>query len=177
MKILDGMKAAESIRKIDKEVIIIFITNMSEYAIKGYTVNALSYLLKPVPYFAFTQEIIKSIDKISKKQDRKSIVIRVAGNYRKIAVDEILYLESIKHDLVLYLNDEKIVFKGTLKKMEELLGKYNFNRTNSCYLVNLAHVDGVKNDFLTIGNHELKISRPRKKQFMESLTSFIGRQI
>lgn len=53
MKHLDGMTTAERIRQMDAEVILIFITNMAQYAIRGYSVGALDYVLKPVPYFAF----------------------------------------------------------------------------------------------------------------------------
>ena len=59
MKRLDGMKTAEKIRALDKDVILIFITNMSNYAVKGYQVDALSFLLKPLPYFAFSVELKK----------------------------------------------------------------------------------------------------------------------
>lgn len=59
MKFMDGMAAAEEIRKMDSEVIIIFITNMTQYAIRGYEVDALDYMLKPVNYFAFSQNWIK----------------------------------------------------------------------------------------------------------------------
>ena len=55
MRFVDGMTAAEEIRKMDSEVIIIFITNMAQYAIRGYEVGALDYILKPVTYFAFSQ--------------------------------------------------------------------------------------------------------------------------
>ena len=55
MKHLDGMETARRVRELDKDVIIVFITNMAQYAIGGYAVGALDYVLKPVPYFAFSQ--------------------------------------------------------------------------------------------------------------------------
>jgi len=57
MKKLDGMRAAQKIREFDFDVNIIFITNMAQYAISGYSVGALSFLLNPLPYFAFSQEL------------------------------------------------------------------------------------------------------------------------
>ena len=56
MKYMDGMTAAEQIRKLDSEVIIMFITNMTQYAIRGYEVDALDYVVKPVEYFSFSQK-------------------------------------------------------------------------------------------------------------------------
>ena len=60
MAFLNGMKAAEKIRELDKDVIIIFITNMPQYAIQGYKVNALDYMLKPISYFSFSESMGKS---------------------------------------------------------------------------------------------------------------------
>ena len=59
MSAMDGMSAAEEIRKKDSDVVIIFITNMPQYAIRGYAVEALDYVLKPVSYFAFSQRLSK----------------------------------------------------------------------------------------------------------------------
>lgn len=177
MKRLDGMSAALKIREFDPDVIIIFITNMSQYAIKGYTVDALSFLLKPVPYFAFVQELRKSLDKINKLKQKKYILIPDENGIKKISSSEILYIESIKHDLLIVTKDKSYRIRGTLKNMEEELQKYSFNRSNNCYLVNLAYVDGVVDDFVVIRNEKLKISRPRKKQFMEELATFLGGKI
>ena len=62
MKHLDGMETAQRIRELDKDVVLIFITNMAQYAIKGYAVGALDYVLKPVPYFAFSQQLQKAVE-------------------------------------------------------------------------------------------------------------------
>ena len=63
MKRLDGMSAAERIRLLDADVVLIFVTNMAQYAIRGYAVDALDFLLKPVPYFAFSQEMAHYLGK------------------------------------------------------------------------------------------------------------------
>lgn len=70
MKFMDGMSAAEEIRKVDTEVIIIFITNMAQYAIRGYAVDALDYVLKPVSYFAFSQRLSRAIGRMKKERQR-----------------------------------------------------------------------------------------------------------
>ena len=70
MKFMDGMSAAEEIRKVDTEVVIIFITNMAQYAIRGYAVDALDYVLKPVSYFAFSQRLSRAIGRMKKTRDK-----------------------------------------------------------------------------------------------------------
>lgn len=67
MKFMDGMMAAEEIRKVDTEVIIIFITNSPQYAIKGYAVDALDYVLKPVSYYAFSQRLGRAVERVARR--------------------------------------------------------------------------------------------------------------
>jgi DNA-binding LytR/AlgR family response regulator len=173
MKRLDGMKAAEKIRLFDNEVIIIFITNMAQYAISGYNVGALSFLLKPLPYFAFTQELNKSIERINKRQ-QKSILVPSENGITKINSQDILYIESIRHDLNIYTTNNTYTMRGTLKKIEEQLSKHNFYRCNNGYIVNLSFVSAVIDEEAHVGKYRLKISRPRRKSFMEALTQYIG---
>ena len=67
MKHLDGMETARRVRELDKDVIIVFITNMAQYAIGGYAVGALDYVLKPVPYFAFSQQLRKVEEQLRRR--------------------------------------------------------------------------------------------------------------
>jgi DNA-binding LytR/AlgR family response regulator len=173
MKRLDGMKAAQRIREFDSDVIIIFITNMAQYAISGYSVGALSFLLKPLPYFAFSQELSKSIERLEKRK-QKSILIPTEKGFIKINTLEILYIESFRHDLKIYTLSGLREVRGTLKKMEEVLHDMHFFRCNNGYLVNLAYVSSVIDEDAYVGKYRLKISRPRKKSFMEALTQYIG---
>lgn len=173
MKRLDGMSAAHKIRQYDAEVIIIFITNMAQYAIHGYNVGALSFLLKPLPYFAFTQELTKSIDRLRKKK-QKALLVPTDNGMIKLSSLEITYIESFGHDLIIHVKDNSYIVRGTIKKMEEELNGLSFYRCNHGYLVNLTYVQGVKDDDVIIGEDRLKISRPRKKAFLSALTQYIG---
>lgn len=173
MKRLDGMSAAKKIRKFDEDVIIIFITNMAKYAINGYSVGAFNFLLKPLPYFAFSQELSKSIERLKGKV-HKSILVPTKDAIIRVNCKEITYIESSGHNLVINTKDHQFNMRGTLKKMEEDLTDFHFFRCNNGYLVNLAYVSGAKHDDVIVGNARLKISRPRKKKFMEALTNYIG---
>jgi DNA-binding LytR/AlgR family response regulator len=68
MEHVDGMTTAKRIREVDKDVVLVFITNSPQYAIVGYQVAALSYLLKPVPYFAFSEELARCLDQVRKRE-------------------------------------------------------------------------------------------------------------
>lgn len=176
MRLLDGMTAAKHIRELDKDVIIIFVTNMSQYAVKGYEVDALSFLLKPITYFAFSQELKRAIDKI---QDRENnyFMFSTKDETIRLHTSEILYVESMKHKLIIHTKQKQYIINGTMRDIESKLSKYNFFRCNNCYLVNLARVTGVKDNFAIVDDHELLISRPRKKAFLEALTKYFGDMI
>lgn len=79
MKEMDGMEAARRIRERDDKVVIIFITAAPQYAISGYEVRALSYLLKPLPWFAFSQELKKSIDMVRRNDDDSMLMTPAKG--------------------------------------------------------------------------------------------------
>jgi DNA-binding LytR/AlgR family response regulator len=173
MKRQNGMDTAKKIRTFDQEVIIIFITNMSQYAIKGYAVNALSFLLKPVPYFAFSQELEKSIKRCDSKKGG-SVLVPTSKGLIKLDTKNILFIESIKHQLYIHTKKDVYIIRDTMKHMEEELKKYHFYRCHSGYLVNFLQVDSIVKDEVIINNQYIKISRPRKKEFIEAFTNYLG---
>lgn len=173
MKFMDGMTAAEHIRKIDQSVIIIFITNMAQYAIRGYAVNALDYILKPITYFAFSEKFKRAIA-LFKQREKKYITLKIDGGIARLPLNEIYYMESMKHRIIVHTETMDYSMICTMKEMEERLADDNFFRCNNCYLVNLALVERVYNNEVILGEHKLQISRPRRKVFMAALTDYMG---
>jgi DNA-binding LytR/AlgR family response regulator len=173
MKFVDGMSAAEEIRKMDSEVIIIFITNMAQYAIRGYAVDALDYVLKPVSYFAFSQRLSRAINRM-KKRETKMISISIRGGTVRLDAANIYYIESQGHNLIFYTSTGSYEAVGTMRDAEEKLTDLNFFRGNKGYLINLSHVEGVKEGCAIVKGNSLLLSRARKKVFMEALTRYWG---
>lgn len=173
MKFIDGMTAAEEIRKVDSTVAIIFITNAPQYAIRGYEVGALDYILKPVPYFTFSQKLGRAVEKL-KKRERKWITVQVKGGVMRMELADIYYIESQGHDLIYHTKDGTPVAGSTMKSVEDTMTEMDFFRINKCYLVNLEHVEGVQDKYAVVHGERLLISRPRMKQFMQELTRYWG---
>ena len=173
MKFMDGMMAAEEIRKVDTEVIIIFITNSPQYAIKGYAVDALDYVLKPVPYFAFSQQLMKAVTRLEKRAKRY-LTVPVEGGLRRLDTASIYYLESEGHRVHFYTDEGDFSAPGALKTFEEKLAACPFARCNSGYLVNLAQVRELRQSTVQVGPCELQVSRPKRKAFLAALTDYIG---
>ncbi|MBB1482579.1 response regulator transcription factor [Tessaracoccus sp. MC1865] len=171
---LDGFATARLIREVDPGVILIFVTNMAQFAIKGYEVDALSYLLKPVPYFAFSQELKRSLERLDKARD-EHIMLGVGGEMLRVDLADVIYIESIKHRLVFHMVDEKLSMIGTLKEMATQLEPRGFYRSNSFLLVNLRHVEGFSgSESKHTGGVSLPVSRARKKPFLEALSAYFG---
>ena len=170
---LDGMETARRIRELDSDVLLIFITNMAQYAIKGYAVGALDYVLKPVPYFAFSQQLQKAVNQLAKRT-RHYLAVPVDGGMRRLDAATIYYIESEGHRVHFYTEDGDFSAPGALKAMEEKLTGRLFARCNSGYLVNLAQVSGVQQNTVQVGPHELQISRPKRRAFLAALADYIG---
>lgn len=173
MRFMDGMSAAEEIRKVDPEVVIIFITNMSQYAIRGYAVDALDYVLKPVSYFAFSQRLDRAIARM-KKRVNQFLAIPVKGGIQKVNVKHVYYIESQGHNLIFHTETEDLVSNGTMKETEESLKGLHFCIASKGILVNLERVDGIRDGCAVVNGEKLTISRSRKNSFMDSLTNYIS---
>lgn len=170
---MDGMTAAEHIRRLDKEVVLIFITNMAQFAIRGYAVDAMDYVLKPVPYFAFSQALQKAASRL-KKRSKVFLHLPTEKGVIRLDIAEIYYIESEGHKQHVWAESGDWLLAGTLKAMEERLAPSGFARCNNGYLVNLAQVIRVQQNEVMVGPYALQISRPKKKSFLEALTDYIG---
>lgn len=177
MNFMDGMSAAEEIRKIDSEVVIIFITNLAQYAIKGYEVDALDYILKPISYFQFSERLNRAVERM-KRRETQYLTIKVkGGGFRRFIVSEIYYVESLGHDLIFYTKEGDFHTIGTMKELEKQLSAYHFFRAHKGYLVNLEHVEGMNENCAIVKGNELLVSRPKRKVFMEALANYWGEVI
>ena len=172
MRYMDGMSAAEAIRAVDKEVVIIFITHTPQYAIRGYAVEALDYIVKPVSYFAFSQRLSRAIARM-KKREQKSVIISVKGGVVRLAIHSIYYIESQGHAIIYHTTQGDYVTSGTLKDAEEALSNLHFFRGSKWYLINLSQVEGLEEGSAKLkGGTVVPLSRGRKKEFMEALAQY-----
>lgn len=174
MKHLDGMAAAEKIRKVDSDVIIIFITSTVQYAVQGYAVDALGYVLKPVPYTQFEQLFDKAITRVNAKKQHVYVKVSVDDKQMKLDCDTISYIESQRNNVIIHTDDMDYTTIGPLKRFDEMLMEHGFSKCHNAYIVNLSRVEAVqKEEVLLTNGVALPISRARKKEFMAALTEDI----
>ena len=173
MRFMDGMTAAEKIRELDQEVVIIFITNMPQFVMKGYAVDALDYVLKPVNYFAFSQRIDRAISRMSRRREQY-LTVPVRGGIRKLSVSNILYVEVQDHDLLFHTRNESILTRGSLAEVEAKLGNAGFFRCNKYCLVNLAFADSLQGIDLVVAGEHIQVSRAKKKAVLDALNNYLN---
>lgn len=173
MPLLNGVEASKKLREIDSEVTLIFITSLAQYAIKGYEVNAFDFILKPVAYYNFAMKLTRALDKLS-KEDAKTLVINNKSSIKKIKVRKIYYIEVNEHKLIFHTIEGNFTTYGTLKTYIEILKNDSFALCNQCYFVNLKYVTEVKDNIVRVGNDDLQISRPKRKDFIHALNLYFS---
>ena len=173
---LDGMETARRIRRQDPDVTLVFITNLARYAIHGYEVDASDFILKPLEYDRFRVRMDKLAARLARKQGA-FVVLPLAEQKIRVAVDDILYAEVVDHDLQVVTARQRYLMRCSLQEMERMVEGQGFSRCNRCYLVNLRRVTGVEKDAVRVGEHVLPISRPRKKQFLRELSDCLGAEL
>lgn len=172
---INGMEAAKRLREIDSQVVLIFVTNMAQFAVKGYEVDALDYLVKPVHYGDFQLKLHRAVSRL--KEAQEAILIQRQSGILKLRVQEIGYIEVRGHTLIFHTDMGEINGSGTLNELENKLKGKGFLRCNKCYLVNQKYIAAVQGYTLVMAQgEELQISRPRKKTFMNELAETMGNE-
>ncbi len=173
MPFINGMEAAQGVRQLDEEVPIIFITNMPQYAIEGYKVRALDYMLKPVKWTSFSETISRALRYIHTNEPEHIYIIRSEGR-RRIDIARIYYVEVRDHLLRYHTADGVFECKATMNDAQEQLQDKHFFRIHRCYLVNLRWVDSYNAAEVTVAGDRLILSRNRRKLFLDALNCYIN---
>ena len=173
MPLLNGMDAARKLREIDKDVCIMFVTNMAQYAVEGYEVNALDFMLKPVGYFNFARKLVKAFNYADMRREKEIIITREEGLV-KLPVSKIFYIEKDKNYIVYHTGLGVYRIRGTMHEMEESLKGQGFGKCISGCLVNMKHIDKTTPTSVFIAGEEIPISRNQRKDFVNGLMSFFA---
>lgn len=170
---MDGMTAARRIREVDQALGIVFVTNMAQYAIHGYEVNAIDFIVKPVSYYVFADKLTKAI-RFARLHTEKEFVLQTEDGIMKMTAAQILYVEKDKNYLVYHTETGVYKARGTMLALEEKLQGEGFSKCISGCLVNLRHVSRFVKDTVWIGETSLPVSRQRKKEFREEFMNYLG---
>ena len=177
---LDGMGLARHIRGMDvcRQPIIIFVTGYEKYVYDAFDVGAFQYLVKPVDEQKFAEVFGRAVGQaISEEEQRKKkLVIQYAGEGRAIPLNDIYYMESQNHNIVLYLKSGKLEYYGKIGDLEEELAG-QFYRIHRGYLINLFHVEGYDKTEVRMANGDkLLLSRYKYDGFVQAYMDYISEE-
>ena len=169
---LNGMDVARRIREFDNNVEIIFTTSVLDYVCEGYEVNAYRYMLKPIEYNIFKNNMGKCIENIIKKKN-DFLTINDKSKLIKIKFDDILYIETSKRQLIIHTINGHEIIKMSMRKLEKLLNK-DFFRCHNSFIVNLEKINKIDVSDIYINNSTIPISKHKKKQLKARLIEVLG---
>lgn len=173
---ISGLSFAKSINKNTK---IIFTTAYREYALEGFDLRAVDYLLKPISFERLLQAINKFTDENIQTTSEKSteiieeksdyIFVRSDRKMVKINFSKIRYIESLSDYIKIYLVNKTVVTRETISNIEAKLPGNEFIRVHRSFIISLSKVESFTNETIEIGENEIPISRSYKKEVLNRL--------
>ena len=172
---INGMHASKRLREMDNEAILIFVTNMVQYAIRGYSVDAIDYVLKPIQYNRFYSLMMKVSRVISLNQE-KELVLKTSSGVKKVSLSTLLYIQITDHLLIYKTDSEEYEVWGSLANAEKELPGEMFCRCNNSTIINLKQVTSFDKEcvYLTKKKIAVTVSRSRRKGVLQLLNAQMG---
>ena len=170
---MDGLTTARKMRRWDDKVLLVFVTSMLQYAVQGYSVDAMDFIVKPVTYTGLKL----CMDRVVRRLNM-SIPVRLRFTNREgthlVDAAEICYIESLEHKIVVHTVQGEIQSDMSLAAAEKMVKALPFFRCHVSYLVNLRYVDRVSGNDVWVNGDRLAISRYRRKDFLEAWSAWLG---
>lgn len=169
---MSGIEFAQKIRKQNKNMIIVLITNTLQYAIDGYSFGAFDFILKPIDHNDLTRVMDRATSLLNKRN--QALMINYKGDRKKISVSKILYIDVFGHYIYIHHLSGTEKQYATLKSVQDELPQGLFTKCNQSTLVNLSQIEKISGDDLWINGEKIGISRRARKKFMEKFTLYEG---
>lgn len=161
---LTGLEFVKSLSNPPK---VIFTTAYDQYALAGFELDVLDYLMKPISFERFLKATEKAKSQL--QTARESFFVKTDKSLKKVKFDEILYLESMQNYVILHLPDEKVITHNTLKALIEELPNHQFTQIHKQYVINNSHVSAIEGNQVAVGSGTLPISRTYREAALERL--------
>lgn len=147
----NGIEFAKILRENGNSVSIIFITSSLDFAIDGYDVFPVHYIIKPLDEYKLEKALLKDYESNFKK---KKVVVATKSGDSLIYVDDINYIESLKRNVTIHTEQNNIEYIGTLKSVQQLLVETNIIKCHKSFLINLDKVKDITRQEITLHNNE-----------------------
>ncbi len=170
---LNGIETARAIRRADSTAILIFVTNMAQYALTGYEVEAFDFILKPINPYNFAIKVRRALNRVAKDQGN-AIMVREKGGARRVQISDIRYLEVTGHYVIYHTTAGDLTEYSTLKDASQKINSPLFVQCNQSYLIHLKYVDSVSRESVQVAGQELFISRKMRSAFLAAVAGYFG---
>ena len=157
---------------------VIFTTAYPQYALDGFNLNALDYLVKPISFERFLKAALKAKEYYEIRQYNETTAtgkkedyffIKADNKLVKIFFEEILFVEALQNYVTIHTADKKYITYLTFKSVEEYLPADRFIKTHKSYIISASKINSIEGNDISIGSHHIPISRNEKEEVMEKL--------
>jgi DNA-binding LytR/AlgR family response regulator len=169
------INGVEFIRSLKENVLIIFITAFPEYAIQGYELNVIDYLLKPVSFSRFEKAVMKAKEYFelknmgAAKNSAGYFFIRCDSKFEKILFSELLFAEALENYVKLHTQTKTFVTYLTFKSVEDYLPAGEFMRVHKSFIVSLSKIENLDNEEIKIAQYSIPLSRNYRTDVMNKV--------
>ncbi|GGG50768.1 LytR/AlgR family response regulator transcription factor [Epilithonimonas arachidiradicis] len=171
---MPNLNGIEFLKSLHQKPKTIFTTAYREFAIEGFELEAVDYILKPITFERFFKSVERVLRNISyNEQVEDFIIVKSNGLNRKIILSDLLYFESQGNDVKIILeNEEKIVTKNKITDLENSLADKGFVRIHRSFLINSKYVTAFNNNEIILNKYNLPVGRSHKKEFEDFVAKF-----
>lgn len=172
---MTGMEAAQVLREDDSVTPLVFVTSLAQYAVEGYQVDAIDFMVKPVAYEDFSARMDRAMRRVAHNAGH-TIAVSNRQETRLVDLADLSYVEARNHDLIYHLSDgSELKARGKLAALEQELANSPFARFSKSVIANLAHVRRVQGDEVEMdGGGSAWLSRSCKKSALEAIAKYLG---
>jgi len=169
---LPEMSGVSFLRSLVHPPLVIFTTAYSQYAVDGFDLEAVDFLLKPFSFERFYKAVNKAREKFNARIAPVSptkLSVKSGKRIYQLAIDDIRFIETCGDYVTIHCSDKKLVVHGTLKSWEEKLKGLSFLKVHRTAIINLQKIDHLEGNLVCIGEHKLPVSEQFKEQLLERL--------
>lgn len=172
---MPDLSGIDFLKSLNNKPKTIFVTAYREFAVEGFELEAVDYLLKPITFERFFKSVDRILRNTVQKKQNDFINFKIEKFIRKFYLDDILYFESIGNDLKIFTKNQSfIVSKMSLNEILSNLGSKNFIRIHRSFVINSTNVSAINNNEVLFGNKSTPVGRSYRKEFDEFAEKFIN---
>lgn len=173
---MDGLDAAHFLRIVNKEAQLIFVTYMAQMAIRGYEVDAMDFVIKPIDQFSIYRVLDKALKRINDCKGA-TFALKTPDGIVSISSNDIYFVEVYDHDLIYHTEQGDYKVRGRLGDVRKKLDEQHFIMCNRSYLVNMRHIKSVHSDYMVVNDVQVQISKSHRREIEQRFINYLGESV